>query len=83
LTSIESASNLLFIESRDRISSYRRGTSEYDEALLRLQTFASAYGDGEEEEPGEQEELPGYDHDSESLDDCPREYPAGLNQGTA
>jgi len=56
LTSIKGANNLLFIEGRDLISSYRRGTVEYDEALSRLKNFTFAYGDGEEEEV-EQEKM--------------------------
>jgi len=41
---------LLFIEGRDIISSHRKGTPQYEEALNRLKNFTYAYGEGEEEE---------------------------------
>lgn len=50
LTSIKNAKNLLFIEARDKVSSYRKGTPEYEEALDRLKNFTYAFGEGEEEE---------------------------------
>ena len=56
LTSIKSASNLLFIERRDKISSLKQGTPEYDEVMLKLKNITYAHGEGEEEEV-EQEKL--------------------------
>jgi len=56
LTSIKTASNLLFIERRDKISSLRQGTPEYEEVMLRLKNITYACGEGEEEEV-EQEKL--------------------------
>lgn len=50
LTSIKNASNLLFIEGRDIINSYRKDTPQYEQALNRLKNFTYAYGEGEEEE---------------------------------
>jgi hypothetical protein len=50
LTSIKNAKNLLCIEGRDKICSYCKDTSEYDEALARLKNLTQPFGDGEEEE---------------------------------
>ena len=50
LTSIKNAKNLLCIETRDKICSYSKGTTEYDEALARLKNLTQPFGEGEEEE---------------------------------
>ena len=39
LTSIRSAKNLLFIERRDKISEYKKGTSAYEEVFVKLQNI--------------------------------------------
>jgi ABC-type multidrug transport system fused ATPase/permease subunit len=39
LTSIRSAKNLLFIERRDKISGYKKGTSAYEEVFVKLQNI--------------------------------------------
>jgi len=53
LTSIKSAKNLLFIERRDLISSYRQGTAAYDEVFMKLKNITYVHGEGEEEEKEE------------------------------
>ena len=50
LTSIKSAKNLLFIERRDKISSYRKGTQEYENVMSKLKNITYAFNQGEEEE---------------------------------
>ncbi len=50
ITSIKSASNLLFIEGRSKINIFKQGTDLYFKALSRLKNFTYANGDGENEE---------------------------------
>jgi hypothetical protein len=50
LTSIQNANNLLFIESREKISPYKKGTPQYEEAFAKLRNLTYAYGEGVEEE---------------------------------
>ena len=50
LTSIKSASNLLFIEGRNKIKLFQAGTDTYNKAINRLKNFTYAFGEGENEE---------------------------------
>jgi ABC-type bacteriocin/lantibiotic exporter with double-glycine peptidase domain len=50
LTSIKSASNLLFIEGRNKIKLFQAGTDAYNKAINRLKNFTYAFGEGENEE---------------------------------
>jgi hypothetical protein len=50
LSSIRQAKNLLFIESRNKVTWHRQGTASYEEALNRLKNVNHAYATGEEEE---------------------------------
>ena len=50
LTSIKSASNLLFIEGRNKIKLFQAGTDAYNKAINRLKKFTYAFGEGENEE---------------------------------
>ena len=54
LSSIKSAQNILFIEGRDKICSFKQGTPEYDKALTRLKNFTYAFKDFDEEEVEEE-----------------------------
>lgn len=53
LTSIRSAKNLLFIERRDKICGYRKGTAAYEEVFVKLQNITYQCGEGDEEEKEE------------------------------
>lgn len=50
LSSIRQAKNLLFIESRNKVTWHRQGTASYEEALNRLKNVNHAYANGEAEE---------------------------------
>lgn len=50
LTSIQDARNLLFIEKRDLIRNYVKGTKEYDFMFAKLKNITYVNAEGEEEE---------------------------------